>query len=425
MLNATNNHSCRFAGGVFFLLCLCVCAPDAHAQRKKKSKELSAVLLEYVLTVDRFSELKEQTATVVTTKGITYADVVIEDVKLDRSSQFAARIDVRQKDSKRVRRISIKTLARLTIAETVYEPEYVKQSRQYLLIDIQQRDAAAKQRLQQSRNRFWEVSTAEEMQGFVAEERQFLKTVHEQFSRLNMQLYETEYFLFLTDIPPNQVKPYLVQLDQMNEALGRSFGFEEGHNVWRGKAVIVAFMQEAAFHVFERQTLGNEDVAGAQGICHSYPNGRVVVGCFRGHSPSFFAVVLVHETAHGYIHRYRSTARIPSWINEGIADWVAGRTVRSSNTVRERQQSAAGRIRLTRTLGGFFEREQIEAWQYGLASSMIDLLVANDNDQFRRFFSDIKNGYVWQESLMRHYEMTPAQLADAYGRKIRIPGLRP
>jgi len=425
MLNATNNHSCRLAGWFFFLLCLCVCAPDAHAQRKKKSKELSAVLLEYALTVDRFPDLKEQTATVVTTKGITYADVLIEDVKLDRSRQFAARIDVRQRDSERVRRISIKSLARLTIAGTVYEPEYAKESRQYLLIDIQQRDAAAKQRLQKSRNRFWEVSTPEEMQEFVAEEREFLKKVQQQFSRLDMQLYKTEYFLLLTDIPPNQVKPYLVQLDQMNEALGRSFGFEEGHNVWRGKAVIVAFLQEAAFHEFERDTLSNEDVAGAQGICHSYANGRVVVGCYRGNSASFFGVVLVHETAHGYIHRYRSTARIPSWINEGIADWVAGRAVRLSNTVRERQQAAARRIRLTRTLGGFFELEQIEAWQYGLASSMIDLLIAIDNDQFRRFFKDIKNGYVWHESLMRHYEMTPAQLADAYGRKIRISGLRP
>jgi hypothetical protein len=425
MLNSYNNHFSRLAGGFLLLLCLCVCAPNALAQRKKKSKELSAVRLEYVLTVDKFLELKEQTGTVVTTKGITYADVPIEEVKLDRSKKFAARIDVRQADSKRARRIPIKSLARLTIAETVYEPEYVKESRQYLLVDIQQRDAAAKQRLQQSRNRFWKESTPEEMQKFVEEEREFLKTVHQQFSRLNMQLYETEYFLFLTDIPSNQVKPYLVQLDQMNEALGKSFGFEEGHNVWRGKAVIVAFMQEAAFHVFERQTLENEDVAGAQGICHSYPNGRVVVGCFRGDSPSFFGVVLVHETAHGYIHRYRSTARIPSWINEGIADWVAGITVRSSNTVRERQQSAAGRIRLTRTLGGFFDLEHIEAWQYGLASSMIGLLATYDNDQFRRFFNDIKNGYVWQESLMRHYEMTPAQLADAYGREIKIPGLRP
>jgi len=425
MLNAANNHSSRLSSGLFLLLCLCVCAPDVLAERKKKSKELSAVRLEYALPVDRFLELKEKTATVVTTKGITYADVSIEEVKLDRSKTFPARIDLRQTDSKRARRISIKNLARLTIAETVYEPEYVKESRQYLLIDIQQRDAAAKQRLRQSRNRFWKESTPEEMQGFVEEEREFLKTVQQQFRRLKMQLYETQYFLFLTDIPPNQVKPYLVQLDQMNEALGKSFGFEKGHNVWRGKAVIVAFMQEDAFHVFERQTLENEDVAGAQGICHSYSNGRVVVGCFRGDSPSFFGVVLVHETAHGYIHRYRSTARIPSWINEGIADWVAGMTVRSSNAVRERQQSAAGRIRLTRTLGGFFDLDHIEAWQYGLASSMIGLLATYDNDQFRRFFNDIKNGYVWQESLMRHYEMTPAQLAAAYGREIRIPGLRP
>jgi hypothetical protein len=133
----------------------------------------------------------------------------------------------------------------------------------------------------------------------------------------------------------------------------------------------------------------------------------------------------VHETAHGYVHRYRSTVRIPSWINEGIADWVAGLTVRRSNVVRERQTSAAARIRLTRTLGGFFQREHIEAWQYGLASSMVGLLATRDNDQFRRFFNDIKNGYTWQDSLQRHYGINPDELAGVYGQELGIPGLRP
>ncbi|MCH2204212.1 MAG: basic secretory family protein [Fuerstiella sp.] len=109
----------------------------------------------------------------------------------------------------------------------------------------------------------------------------------------------------------------------MNTTLGKSFGFPSGQNVWRGKAVVVAFMQENSFHAFEQQVMGNPTSTGAQGICHTFPNGRVVVGCYRGESPSYFGVVLVHETAHGYIHRYRSTARIPSWINEGVADWVA------------------------------------------------------------------------------------------------------
>ncbi len=424
MPKSTNLRLFRI-GGLVFLICVFCCAPDAFAQRTKQTNALSEVLLEFALTVDQFQQLAGQTGTILTKKGKEYTNAPIEEVRLDRRKRFPSLISIGPPDGKSARRIPIRHLARLTVAETVYEPEYVKESRQYLLMNVTQRDAAAGQRLLKTRNRFWEESSPEEMEQFVNEEREFLKTVHQQFSQLNMRLYETQYFLFLTDIPANQVRPYLVQLDEMNESLGKSFGFDEGHNVWRGKAVIVAFMQEAAFHVFERQTLKNDDVAGAQGICHSYPNGRVVVGCFRGDSPSFFGVTLVHETAHGYVHRYRSTARIPSWINEGIADWVAGLTVRSSNVVRERQQTAAGRIRLTRTLGGFFDREHIEAWQYGLASSMVGLLASRDNDRFRRFFRDIKNGYSWQESLMRHYEMTPAQLAAAYGREFRIPQLRP
>lgn len=406
-------------------VCVILHPQNTHGQRRKKSDELSPVLLEYALTVDEFLQLEGKVGTVVTKMGATYTDAKITRVRLDRGRSYPAVVSVLETDSKRSRPVLIRNLARLTIAEAVYEPEHIWGSRQYLLIDVNQRDMDAQQRLQRSRNRFWEESSPEEMKEFVEEEHEFLKMVQRRFSGLNMKLYETEYFLFLTDIPKKQVKPYFAQLDHMNESLGRSFGFEEGHNVWRGKAVIVAFMHEAAFHTFERQVLNNNDVAGAQGICHSFPNGRVVVGCVRGDSPSFFGIVLVHETAHGYIHRYRSTARVPSWINEGIADWVAGLTVRSSNAVRERQTTAAGRIRLTRSLGGFFQREHIEPWQYGLASSMIGLLATRDNNQFRRFFNDIKNGYTWQESLKRHYEMTPEKLAATYGHETGIPGLRP
>ena len=104
---------------------------------------------------------------------------------------------------------------------------------------------------------------------------------------------------------------------------------------------------------------------------------------------------------------------------------MAGLTVTRSNAVRERQTAAVSRIGLTRTLGGFFKREHIEAWQYGLASSMIGVLATRDNDRFRRFFNDIKNGYSWQESLQRHYGMNPEELAGVYGREVGIPGLKP
>jgi len=41
-------------------------------------------------------------------------------------------------------------------------------------------------------------------------------------------------------------------------------------------------------------------------------------------------------------------------------------------------------MRLTRLLGGFFEREHIEPLQYRIASSMIGLLATRDNDRFLR-----------------------------------------
>jgi hypothetical protein len=210
----------------------------------------------------------------------------------------------------------------------------------------------------------------------------------------------------------------------MNEKLAGMFGCAPGENVWRGKAVIVAFVNEADFLEFESAFMKKQDATAVRGRCHSSSNGRVIVAIYRGDSPSLFAKVLVHETAHGYVHRYKSNKRIPKWLNEGVADWIAGVVVPESSSVRDRQRSAALRLRTAQTLGGqFFEAKRLQSWQYGIGSSMVDLLIRGNNDAFRVFFDGIKEGLTWQDSLQRAYGATPDDLVTLYGRSIGIPNL--
>ena len=103
------------------------------------------------------------------------------------------------------------------------------------------------------------------------------------------------------------------------------------------------------------------------------------------------------------------------------------------------------RMQQTHNLGGdFFTRQNIDAWQYGVAASMTDFLLKYDptgkasktssrqararsaaNNPYRKLIEAIKLGVPWEDALMHAYKMTPEQLTDAYGRSMGIQDLKP
>jgi hypothetical protein len=270
----------------------------------------------------------------------------------------------------------------------------------------------------------WPRSTWEEYQAVVAEQREFLKKVGAACA--NMALYETENFLFFSNIPPQQVGPYVVALDAMHQLMCKTYGIRTGAPVWKGKGVVVAFLDRADFLTFER-TFMHANPQGAYGICHSQGDGTSVIACYRGDRPEDFAKMMVHETSHGFVHRYRTLAELPSWLNEGMAEVIGEKVVPKSTSVATRERAALERMKRTRNLGGnYFAKDQnIEAWQYGVASSMCKFMMAASGNAFVKFIDGIKEGMPWEESLKANYNATPEQLVSAYGRSVGIPDLRP
>ncbi|MEX2285883.1 MAG: hypothetical protein WD648_02265, partial [Planctomycetaceae bacterium] len=186
-----------------------------------------------------------------------------------------------------------------------------------------------------------------------------------------------------------------------------------------------AFVEEDAFVEFETEFMGSPPNDKVHGRMHSRDDGTVIISLQRGPDPAAFAKVLVHETAHGYMFRYKSDRMIPRWLNEGIADWIAGVIVTASNIVRQRQVQAAERLRSTHSLERLFDSDSPEYWQYGVASSMVDLMIRHDKEAFRLFFDGIKEGLTWEDSLERAYAATPEDLIALYGNEIGVPDLMP
>lgn len=290
-----------------------------------------------------------------------------------------------------------------------------------------ERTEKVQEQLRAKRARLWEEISDEDQAKFIAEQKEFLTKASETIAR-PMQLLETKYYLFYTDMPLGTIGVYVKYLDLMYENLTKAFDFPEGKNIWRGKCPVVAFQNKEDYYRFERDVMNNPNAEGSQGLCHSYGDGRVVMSCFKGSSDGFFAVVLIHETSHGFVHRYKSSIHIPPWMNEGIADWVAGTVVgKFDDEVRERQFDAVAEIRTTGTLGGRFFADDalLTRTQYGTASSMVELLLRIDPKKYRKLVDNVKEGLDGEEALRDAYGFGFAELTQQYGRLAGMPNLLP
>jgi len=231
-------------------------------------------------------------------------------------------------------------------------------------------------------------------------------------------------------MPRNQVIPYAASLDKMHDMMCSMYRIKKGTPIWRGKCLVMAFLNKAEFLGFESQFYEKKpdtlaSMANVYGLCHHSGNGRVVISCYRGNDPNDFGQMLVHETSHGFIFRYRTRVNIPLWVNEGMAEWIGQSLVPASNAVKNKEKRAFQLLQSSRSLNGLFTASPFEGVYYGMASSLTDFLIRTDQWKYADFIDGIKQGKDWQVSLQDAYGATPQQLVTAYGKSIGIPDLRP
>lgn len=283
--------------------------------------------------------------------------------------------------------------------------------------------AASTQRMMANGIEPWPQLTRDDHAAEVADLEQFVAQVRQAFPAL--QVTATHEFLVATDIPPKQVGPFVANLDAMHDFLCNLYGIPRGEPVWKGKCLVVAFLTEADFIAFENRFM-NTPAQGVHGLCHQRSDGRVVMACHRGDDPLAFAHMLVHETSHGFNHRLLSPERMPSWLNEGIAEWVGTQVVPTSDQVPRKEAAALAMMQASGRVGeGFFagDDSRIQAVQYGVASSLVRFLVNLDRRQFAQFVRSVKEGLPVEEALQRAFKVSLDDLLGAYGRVIGVPGL--
>ncbi|MDO4426313.1 MAG: hypothetical protein Q4D17_11195, partial [Planctomycetia bacterium] len=94
-----------------------------------------------------------------------------------------------------------------------------------------------------------------------------------------------------------------------------------------------------------------QEFSGASGLAHMSSDGNVLISLFYGDISKMearwkFIGLLVHETTHGFMHRYRARQRIPIWLEEGIADSMPVVIVPADRQTFLKQRSGLERMRM-------------------------------------------------------------------------------
>ena len=242
---------------------------------------------------------------------------------------------------------------------------------------------------------------------------------------LDLSRHETNFFLFYTDLPAAESKRWADLLDRMYARLSDLFATGKGVNVWRGKALVFVFAKSQDYQRFERLR-HNTDARGALGMCHNFPTGEVHVAFYRQPDEKAFAHVLVHESVHGFLHRFRTPVSIPSWVNEGLAEWIACELV-PGMTSEELTKSARSAVEShDKSLGGMLDAKPIAEWHYPVAESLTNYMIEKSRRGYVSFVIAIKDGAPWPDALKDKLKTDRAGLAKAYGEEaLKVKGVKP
>ena len=346
-------------------------------------------------------------------------------------SDRATAIRLRGEGESKTMSVPVSGIARIIAGrETIHEADAKASStalaRSRRVRDLHDRQVAeSRARMETNGVEPWPSLSAEEHATQVAELEAFLAEVQKDFPALAVS--QTHEFLVATDIPAAQMAPFTAKLDAMHDFLCDLYGIPRGEPVWKGKCLVIAFLREEDFVAFEPRFMKVE-TRGAHGLCHQRSDGRVVMACHRGNDQSAFAHMLVHETSHGFNHRWMSPEHLPNWLNEGIAEWVGTQVVPHCRQVPMKEARAAEFIKASGGVGeNFFAADpdhHIAAVQYGIASSLVKFMVARDRKKFAAFVRGIKEGMSVEESLKDSFDASLADLVAAYGKAIGVPGLK-
>lgn len=233
-----------------------------------------------------------------------------------------------------------------------------------------------------------------------------------QVSGMQATPVETRYFLLYAATKREAVEECARSLDAMYEKVLELFGIPAGLNLFWGKAVILLQPSEDKFRLVEQAAFGAMVPRGVVGLCHQV-GPQVYVNIFWTDDQDRFDSTLLHEAVHGIMHRYHSPARLPAWADEGLCEYIAAVSFKSSPVDKERRPQAIDFIRSGGNVADVMRLDYKDGtWPgpnaigYAVGYVVIELMIRQQADRFGAWLRAIKGGKSWETALIDDFGYT-------------------
>lgn len=241
--------------------------------------------------------------------------------------------------------------------------------------------------------------------------------------KIRMQMNQNSLFILYSDLAPEETKKWAGRFQMIYEGMCQAFGMDPKHNIWHGKAVILLFKSQAEYLAYHAQAK-HGNVAGSAGLSVSSSLGDEEISMFEDPGNPDLSHVLYHEFSHGFLFRYKSSQNVPSWANEGLAEFMAARFTGANHSDKPRVLAEVAALRQGKSLEDFFSARNIQGKHYGVAEDIARMMIECDPRRYAAFLSWLKHGADNETALKKSYGLTVEELVKAYARRIGADALK-
>ena len=150
---------------------------------------------------------------------------------------------------------------------------------------------------------------------------------------------------------------------------------------------------------------------------------RLYVGNLSGDTTGErFGDAAAQQVVHAYMHRFHAPMRLPVWANRGLADYLAT-TVAPGESAERRRREALEYIRTGGDPAVVLNAGWTDPWPptaTAVGALMIELMVNQRPEGFRRWVIAVKSGKDWKTALAEDYGIRQKLLLEIFTQYYRV-----
>jgi hypothetical protein len=198
--------------------------------------------------------------------------------------------------------------------------------------------------------------------------------------------------------------------------LASQFDIPSAENIYVGKMPVFCWQNKDEFT--RCATDVNHFAVDPQVLAYvrSSGTGAQMMSLYRYTNRLMLEKVCTHECVHTFVNRYRSNIPLESWMNEGLAEVMAGTLVPRSRVI-ERYRAIVAmnpRVDTDKLLHNGYD--MLTPNLYPVATTMVDYLLRKDAAKFLVMVDKIKAGDTAEDALKAAYGVTYETLVAGWHR---------